>query len=61
MARFRILRKDGSRSPYFWSDTDESGPERKTVYKKTPKGRTRMRGVYFDTVTKRMRKEVKPA
>lgn len=57
MAKIKIFRKDGSPSPYFWSDKDDSDRDRKTVYKQTSDGRKRMRGVHFNAVTNRLRKD----
>lgn len=56
MAKVRILRKDGSASPYFWSSKDTDDPASVTVYKRTTNGVKRMRGVRFNPVTNRMRK-----
>ncbi|MGD2067625.1 MAG: hypothetical protein PVI57_02995 [Gemmatimonadota bacterium] len=56
MARIKIVRKDGSPSPYFWSDEDGSAPTRRRVYKHTSSGVKRMRGVRFDSVKNRMRR-----
>lgn len=56
MARMSISRKDGSPSPYFWSDKDGSAPTRKRVYKETSDGVTRMRGVRFDSLKNRIRR-----
>lgn len=57
MAKTKIVRKDGSPSPYFWSDDDGSAPTRKRVYKQTSDGVKRMRGVRFDSVKNRMRRQ----
>jgi hypothetical protein len=57
MARIEISKKDGSPTPYFWSDKDGTDRERKTVYKQTPDGVKRMKGVYFNSVTNRVRKD----
>jgi hypothetical protein len=57
MARFKIDRPDGTPTPYFWSDKDSSKPTRKTVYKKTEEGVSRMRGVHFDAKNKKMHKD----
>lgn len=57
MAKVKIVRKDGSPTPYFWSDKDGTDRERKTVYKNTADGRKRMRGVHFNAVTNRLRKD----
>lgn len=56
MSRIRIVKKDGSPTPYFWSEGDGSAPTQKRVYKETSRGVTRMRGIRFDSVKKRMRR-----
>lgn len=55
MAKIRIFRKDGTPTPYFWSDRD-SDRTNLTIYKKTPDGVKRMRGVHYDAVAGRVRK-----
>ncbi|NIP80566.1 MAG: hypothetical protein GWM90_15635 [Gemmatimonadetes bacterium] len=57
MARVRITKRDGSTTPYFWSDKEQGSKTRKTVYKQTADGVKRMRGVRFDPVTNRMHKD----
>lgn len=54
MAKVRIKRPNGTPSPYFWSDREESARNRKTVYKQTEDGVKRMRGVHYDPVEQRM-------
>ncbi len=56
MARVKIFKKDGTPTPYFWSDRD-SDRKNLTVYKQTDDGVKRMRGVHYDAVARRMRKE----
>ena len=56
MARIRITKKDGTVTPYFWSDKEGSDLTRRTVYKQTGEGVKRMRGVRFNSVTNRMRR-----
>lgn len=56
MARVPIVRKDGTKTPYFWLDRD-SDRKYLTVYKKTPDGIKRMKGVYFDAVANRIHKQ----
>jgi hypothetical protein len=56
MARIRISKKDGTPTPYFWSDKDSAELTNRTVYKKTVDGVKRMKGVRFNTVTNRMRR-----
>jgi hypothetical protein len=48
MAKVMIVRKNGTATPYFWSDSERSQPSEKTVYKQTAQGVKRMRGVHFD-------------
>lgn len=57
MARIRIYKKDGTPTPFFWSDKDSSDRLHKTVYKKTEDGVKRMRGVHFDVEKNRFNKE----
>ncbi len=47
MARVKIVRPDGSPSPYFW-DNKEAKKALKTVFKKTDEGVKRLRGVRYD-------------
>lgn len=56
MARFRIYKKDGTPTRYFWSDKDGTEVTSKTVYKQASDGVKRMKGVHFDSVSKRLRK-----
>lgn len=53
----RILRKDGTPSPFFWSDKNGGDKSNQVVYKDTDSGVKRMRGVYFDAVRKQIVKE----
>jgi hypothetical protein len=57
MAKTPILKKDGASTPYFWSDKDGTGEDRKRVYKETPDGVKRMKDVYFNVATNRIRKD----
>jgi hypothetical protein len=57
MARFKIAKRDGTPTPYFWSDKDGSQAGEKTVYKKTTDGVKRMRGVRYDTKNLKMNKD----
>jgi hypothetical protein len=57
MARTPISKKDGSTTPYFWSDRDGTQQDRKSVYKQTPDGVKRMKGIRFNTVTNRIRRD----
>lgn len=56
MARFRIYKKDGTPTRYFWSDKDGTEQTQKTVYKQATDGVKRMKGVHFDSVTKQIRR-----
>jgi hypothetical protein len=57
MAKVRIFKKDGKPTPFFWRDEDGKDRTRKTVYKRTPEGVTRMRGVHYDVATNEFKKE----
>jgi hypothetical protein len=57
MARFKISKKDGTPSPYFWSDKDGTERAQKRVYKKTEDGVKRMKGVTFNATTNRIQKD----
>lgn len=57
MAKIKIFKKDGSPTPYFWSDKADEERTSKTVYKQTSDGVKRMRGVRFNAATNRMRKD----
>jgi hypothetical protein len=57
MAKIKISKPDGTESPYFWSDKDTDHPKSKTVYKQTAEGVKRMKGVRFNPVSNRMRKD----
>jgi hypothetical protein len=48
MARVKIVRPDGTASPYFWKDENDATKPLKTVYKKTVDGVKRLRGVRYD-------------
>jgi hypothetical protein len=54
MAKVRIRKKDGTPTPYFWSDKEPTDRSQRTVYKRTEKGVTRMTGVHFDTTKMRI-------
>ncbi len=56
MARVKIFRKDGSPTPYFWSNKNVDQTLH-TVYKQTDKGVTRMKGVRYEPSTGRMRRD----
>jgi hypothetical protein len=57
MARISIAKKDGTPTPYFWSDKDGTDRTKQRVYKKTEAGVKRMKGVRFNSLTNRMRRE----
>ncbi|HSJ32073.1 MAG TPA: hypothetical protein VK933_11610 [Longimicrobiales bacterium] len=57
MARIRISKKDGTPTPYFWSDKDGTDRTKQVVYKETVDGVKRMKGVRFNSVTNRMRRQ----
>jgi hypothetical protein len=48
MARVKIVRPDGSPSPYFWKDEKDGKKALKTVYKKTADGVKLLRGIRYD-------------
>ena len=54
MARIKIFRKDGSPTPYFWSNKNAENKSLHIVYKETDKGVTRMNGVRYEPATGRM-------
>jgi hypothetical protein len=53
MARIRIFKSDGTETPYFWLEKEKDS-RTKTVYKETPGGIKRMKGVRFNPTTNRM-------
>lgn len=55
--RYRILGKDGTPTKFFWSDRDGTDRTRQTVYKQTPDGTKRMKGVKFDATKKKFQKD----
>ena len=57
MARVKIVRPDGSPSPYFWKDEKESAKPLKTVYKKTSDGIKRLKGVHYDLANNTFQKD----
>jgi hypothetical protein len=57
MARTMIVKKDGTTTPYFWTDKDGNDPGHKTVFKQTDSGITKMKGVSYDVEKKRIRKQ----
>jgi len=57
MAKTRIFKKDGTPTPFFWTDKDGKALSEKTVFKKTDSGIKRMKGVHFDVAKNAFRKE----
>ena len=57
MARIKIVRPDGSSSPYFWKDEKDGKRPLKTVYKKTADGVKRLRGVQYDLANNTFQKD----
>lgn len=57
MDKIRISKKDGKSTPYFYAAGEDSDRTRQTVYKETADGVKRMRGVSYDAVAKKMRKQ----
>jgi hypothetical protein len=55
--KIRIFKKDGTATPFFWSDRGQEDHRRETVYKDTSEGVKRMRGVHFDVSSNRLHKE----
>lgn len=56
MAKIKIFKKDGTPTPYFWSNKRTSDRTKLTVFKQTLDGVKRMTGVCYDAVAERMRK-----
>jgi len=48
MARVKIVRPNGSESPFFWKDEKDGANPLKAVYKVTRDGVKRLRGVRYD-------------
>jgi hypothetical protein len=57
MAKIKIFKKDGSPTPYYWSDKDNPDRANLTVFKKTVEGIKRMTGVHFDANKNKFVKE----
>jgi hypothetical protein len=57
MARNKIYKKDGTPTPYFWSDKDGADGKSKTVYRLADGRVTRMKGVRFDVEKKKVLKD----
>jgi hypothetical protein len=57
MAKIKIFKRDGSPTPYFWSNKNSGDRAFVTVYKQTARdGIKRMKGVHFNAITNRMQK-----
>jgi hypothetical protein len=54
MARITINKRNGTATPYFWTEAEAEPPTQKTVYKQTSDGVKRMKGVHFDVTTNQM-------
>ena len=48
MARVKIVRPDGSPSPFFWKEEKDGKSPLKTVFKNTEDGVKRLKGVRYD-------------
>lgn len=48
MARVKIVRPDGSPSPFFWKEGKDGKSHLKTVFKNTDEGVKRLKGVRYD-------------
>jgi len=56
MARVKIVRPDGSPSPYFWNDSTEADAPLKTFYKKTSSGVKRHKRMRYDLANNTFKK-----
>jgi hypothetical protein len=56
MAKHPIVRKNGTPTNYYWSDSDGSDRTSRTVYKQTTDGVKRMKGVSFNAETGKLKK-----
>ncbi len=57
MARVKIVRPDGTPSPYFWKDDKEAAKALKTVYKVTADGVKRLKGLQYDLANNTFRRD----
>ena len=57
MTKHRILRKDGTPSPFFWTEQDGNDRSHKTVFKDTSNGVKRKKGVHFDVEKNRLHRQ----
>ncbi len=56
MARVAILKKNGTKTPYFWVERD-SDRTHLTIYKKTKDGIKRISNAHFDAVANQVHKQ----
>jgi len=54
MAKVTIYKKDGTKTPYFWSDKDSA--DNKTVYKQGGNGLKRLKGASYDASANRVQR-----
>ena len=54
MAKVRIVKRDGTPTPYFWSNKHTCDRNFLTVYKETTDGVKRIKGVHYDATKNRM-------
>ena len=57
MTKTKIFKSDGTPTPYFWTDKEGEDRTSVTVYKQATSGVKRMRGVRFNTVTNRIKRD----
>lgn len=57
MTRMRIIKKDGTPTPFFWVKKPGGKRTRQTVYKDTASGVKRMKGIHFNLETKRFARD----
>ena len=57
MARVTILKKDGTPSQYFWSDSEKANGSQKTVFKQIEGRVKRMIVVHYNAATHRIEKQ----
>jgi hypothetical protein len=55
LAKIKIYKRDGTPTPYFWSNKNSGDRAYMTVYKQTlSDGIKRMKGVHFNAITNTM-------
>ena len=57
MAKVRIVKNDGTPTPYFWSNKHGTDRAFQTVYKQTNEGVKRMKGVHYNAITNKFLKQ----